>query len=173
MSITQLGVVQPQTLAGTSSMPGKESLPFFAVEYNCRRVGIRRSADYDGTINSVQNAFPELAEISKSRILLAQVFPELGTEAVEIGRELWKDVLPLVKTMQVVLTNVDLPEKPKPPSYKRQKTHGSDGPPKTSGLRILTPHETGFSPSPVNVRRVSSSDSFWGFGAFAPENTST
>ncbi|KDN48390.1 hypothetical protein RSAG8_02982, partial [Rhizoctonia solani AG-8 WAC10335] len=94
-------------------MPGENTLPFFAAEYDGRRVSIRRTANYDETINSVRNAFPTLSEISRSRISLAQVFPELGEGAVELSRELWKDTLPLVKTMQVVVKNVDIPVKRK------------------------------------------------------------
>ncbi|KAL5637782.1 hypothetical protein ACGC1H_002146 [Rhizoctonia solani] len=103
-------------------MAKENTFPFFAAEYNGRRVGIRRSADYDETIKSVQNAFPALSEISQSRISLAQVFAELGEGAVEVNRDLWKDVLPLVKTMQVVVTNVDLPVEPMTLVFKRRKT---------------------------------------------------
>ncbi|CAE6377202.1 unnamed protein product [Rhizoctonia solani] len=146
--------IQPRT-----SMTGINTLPFFAAEYNGRRVGIRRSADYDETIKSVRDAFPALAEISKSRISLAQVFVELGEGAVEVNRELWKDVLPLVKTMQVVVTNANVPVKPLVAPFKRRKTQDVDTVPEMSDLRITAPDTKSDMPKPRKISRIVSESS--------------
>ncbi|KAG8726202.1 hypothetical protein FRC11_000602 [Ceratobasidium sp. 423] len=108
-------------------MPGGSSLPFFAAEYEGRRLSIRRTADYDvrfiplkitiahgsvltlpfilqDMINCVRRAFPNLSEVPASQVSVAQAFPELGEGLVEISREMWKDTLPLVKTTQVLVS---------------------------------------------------------------------
>ncbi|CAE6507964.1 unnamed protein product [Rhizoctonia solani] len=55
-------------------------------------------------IGRVRQAFPGLSEVSASQISVAQVFPDLGDGLVEISRDMWKDVLPLVKTTRVVVS---------------------------------------------------------------------
>ncbi|CAE7162330.1 unnamed protein product [Rhizoctonia solani] len=81
-------------------------LPFFAAEYENRRVSIRRAADYDDTISCIQRAFPKLSEIAANRISIAQVFLELGNGMVEINRDTWKDALPWLRTVRVLISEV-------------------------------------------------------------------
>ncbi|CAE7162323.1 unnamed protein product [Rhizoctonia solani] len=115
-------------------MPGQVALPFFAAEYSGRRISIRRTVDYDETISSVQKAFPVLSKVSTQRISLAQVFPELGDGGVEVSRELWKDILPLVKTMQVVVMDVDQSVKSQSTKSKKRKSHAADLAPANTAL---------------------------------------
>ncbi|KAG8698761.1 hypothetical protein FRC11_014179, partial [Ceratobasidium sp. 423] len=55
-------------------------------------------------IDCVRRAFPGLSEVSASRVSVAQVFPELGEGLVEISRDMWKDVLSLVKITRVLVS---------------------------------------------------------------------
>ncbi|KDN48389.1 hypothetical protein RSAG8_02981, partial [Rhizoctonia solani AG-8 WAC10335] len=109
------------------------SLPFFAAEYENRRVSIRRTAEYDDMIHSLQRAFPSLSEIPASRISISQVFPELGAGAVEISREAWKDALAWVKTVQVIVSN---PEPDTVSKKRKMESVETPGPASTSSNPI-------------------------------------
>ncbi|KAL5637783.1 hypothetical protein ACGC1H_002147 [Rhizoctonia solani] len=91
-------------------------LPFFAAEYDNRRVCIRRTADYDDTINYIRRAFPSLAQVAANQLSLTHVFPQLGEGSVEIGRDTWKDALPWVKTARIVVS-----EAPESVASKKRK----------------------------------------------------
>ncbi|KAG9076941.1 hypothetical protein FS749_011218 [Ceratobasidium sp. UAMH 11750] len=78
-----------------------EILPFFDATYKKRTIAIRRDPDYDATIISIKKAFPALAKTPPSRIVISAVFLEYGSVFIEIGRDLWLDVLPRLKVVEI------------------------------------------------------------------------
>ncbi|CAE6413061.1 unnamed protein product [Rhizoctonia solani] len=162
-------------------MPGDNALPFFAVEYDGRRVSIRRTVDYDQMIESVCKVFPALSKVSKGGLSFSQVFPELGEGAVEITCEMWKEAVPLVKTMRVVVTKVEaeqpVPEKKQLEHNDHEVTQGprsinsSEHPPNTGARSTVSARLQGkiskSAPAPrssINTRRGSGGSPFQGLG---------
>ncbi|KAG9080402.1 hypothetical protein FRC06_006633 [Ceratobasidium sp. 370] len=87
--------------SGQESTGSAETLPFFGATHKKRTIAIRRNADYDATIRSIQKAFSALAKTPASRIIISAVFSEYGSVSIEIGRDLWLDVLPRLKIVEI------------------------------------------------------------------------
>ncbi|KAG8704332.1 hypothetical protein FRC09_003614 [Ceratobasidium sp. 395] len=83
---------------GTGS---SELLPFFGVTYKKRTIAIRRDPDYNATIRSITKAFPALAKTPASRLIISASFSEYDGISMEIGRDLWMDVLPRLKVVGI------------------------------------------------------------------------
>ncbi|KAG8794390.1 hypothetical protein FRC12_024717 [Ceratobasidium sp. 428] len=96
-----------------------EILPFFGVIYKKRTIAIRRDPDYNATIRSITKAFPALAKTPASCIIISAEFSEYGGVSMEIGRDLWIDVLPKLTIVEVSiaeeLAEEEDEEQPEPP----------------------------------------------------------
>ncbi|KAF8597617.1 hypothetical protein BDV93DRAFT_527291 [Ceratobasidium sp. AG-I] len=86
-----------------TSEPGNRSgnLPFFATRFRGRAVAIRRNPDFDATVSSILHAFPALEKISPDSLVILARFDDFGDLDVQITRDLWEDVLPRLRIVDV------------------------------------------------------------------------
>jgi hypothetical protein len=85
------------------------------MHYCGRFLSIPVSARLQATIASVRKAFPALALLHPSRILLLARFSEFGDHPVEISDELWAEILPALMNVDVAIGE-DVQQASGPPS---------------------------------------------------------
>ncbi|KAJ1302219.1 hypothetical protein OPQ81_001043 [Rhizoctonia solani] len=76
-------------------------LPIFAAKYKDRAVAILKSSDYSTTIAFVRTAFQFPTSILDTQIRLSSRFYEFGNFPVELTADVWKEIAPILKVVEV------------------------------------------------------------------------
>ncbi|KAG8705100.1 hypothetical protein FRC09_003159 [Ceratobasidium sp. 395] len=84
-------------------LPSPSNTPYYVATYKGRTVAIKRDSNYDTTIKIIQNAIHKLRSVDPSDICLSTTLPEYGDTLIQISKEMWPDIVGLIKNVEVTL----------------------------------------------------------------------
>ncbi|QRV81667.1 ubiquitin family protein [Ceratobasidium sp. AG-Ba] len=118
-------------MSNNSNGAAQKSLPYFLANYQGRSVAIKRDADYQAG-GLTHNTDPSALRIADPQdVTLSTLFSDYGDIEAQISEEIWSDVVSDVKTIEIALEGLNIPE---------------DLPPHPIGVQALT-----FKPSAIGT----------------------
>ncbi|QRV96109.1 ubiquitin family protein [Ceratobasidium sp. AG-Ba] len=80
-----------------------KALPYLVATFGSRSTTLKRDADYQAMISSLQQAFKELRELKQQDIILSAKLPDYGADLIRIAEATWTDIVDTIKAIEITL----------------------------------------------------------------------
>ncbi|KAG8767530.1 hypothetical protein FRC12_006199 [Ceratobasidium sp. 428] len=81
--------------------------PYYVAKYEDWVVAIKRDESYEVTLRLIQKSIPKLRSADIQNIFISTTLPEYGHALVQIGENIWPDLVERVKDVEITLEQPD------------------------------------------------------------------